>query len=117
MLLLAILAQSAEQDAARLMAEHRNLTRARIECRLDTGSDDVVVCANRQADRWRVPFITPDAGDPKIIDVHGERERLIARPNNCAEIRLMAYGCGMFGASATAGARGVGIERPRPLAP
>jgi hypothetical protein len=117
MLWLTILIQTPDETAARLMDEHRTLTRARIECRLDQSEDDVIVCANRQADRWRVPFITPAAGDPKVIDVHGERARLIAQPNNCAEMRLMAYGCGMFGASASASGRASGSRnhaRSRP---
>ena len=43
--------------------------------------DEIVVCAARTADRFRVPLVTPPAeGDPKAVDALGERERLLAVP-------------------------------------
>lgn len=117
MLLMMLIGQAAASDASRIMAETRALTRATVDCDAKRTGNDILVCAARDADRWRVPFLTPEAGDPAIEDVHAERERLIARPNNCAEMRLMAYGCGMAGVSATTRGQGVELETPRPLAP
>lgn len=116
MLALMLLLQTTPSAAA-LIAETRALTRATTECRMQRDGDDIVVCARRDADRWRVPYLIPTPGDPKAEDAPGDTERLIARPNACAEMRLMAYGCGMAGVSATAGARGVGVHTLRPLAP
>jgi hypothetical protein len=106
------------QTVPDLMADHARMTRAEIACHATADGDEIVVCALRDADRYRVPYITPTAGDPRIVDVPGERARLIARPNNCEEKRLDFTGCGMVGASMTAGnGRGVLLEKARPLAP
>ncbi|PCD02297.1 hypothetical protein COC42_12700 [Sphingomonas spermidinifaciens] len=117
MLAMLLMVQAESIDAARLVAETRVLTRATIECRSRSEGADIIVCARRDADRWRVPFVTPDPGAVDRDDVPGERSKLIARPNNCAEMKLMAYECGMVGASMTAGGRGTRLEAPRPLAP
>lgn len=106
------------QTAPDLMVEHARLTRAEIACEATSNGDEIVVCALRDADRYRVPYITPTPGDPKIVDVPGERARLIARANNCAEMRLDFTGCGMAGVTMTAGnGRGVGVEKARTPAP
>ena len=117
MLALLLMMQAGGVDAARLVAETRALTRVAVDCRSRREGEEITVCARRDADRWRVPFVTPDPGAIDRDDVPGERSRLIARPNNCAEMKLMAYECGMVGVSMTAGGRGTRWEAPRPLAP
>ncbi|WP_294261809.1 hypothetical protein [uncultured Sphingomonas sp.] len=117
MLALMLMIQAAPVDAARLVAEARFLTRAIVECRQSREGEAITVCARRDADKWRVPFVTPDPGAIDPDDVPRERSKLIARPNNCTEMKLMAYECGMAGASMTSGNRGTRFEAPRPLAP
>lgn len=117
MLALWLMMQAVPMDAARLMADVRALTRATVECRQERAADAITVCARRDADKWRVPFVTPDPGAIDPDDVPRERSKLIARPNNCTEMKLMAYECGMVGASMTSGGRGTRFEAPRPLAP
>ncbi len=117
MLGLMLMVQAAPVDTARLVAETRLLTRATVECHRERAGDEITVCARRDADKWRVPFVTPDPGAIDPDDVPTERSKLIARPNNCTEMKLMAYECGMAGVSMTSGGRGTRFEAPRPLAP
>ncbi|WP_315762758.1 hypothetical protein [Sphingomonas sp. Y38-1Y] len=117
MLAMLLLVQASAADPARLVAETRALTRAAVECRAERQGEEIVVCARRDADKWRVPFVTPDPGAIDPDDVPTERARLIAQPNNCTEMKVMAYGCGSVGVSMTTGGRGTRFEAPRPLAP
>ncbi|WP_052134309.1 hypothetical protein [Sphingomonas sp. 37zxx] len=115
-LLLSLLQASA--DPQQLLATHARLTQAEVPCHATADDREIVVCTARDADRFRVPYITPTEGDPNIVDVPGERSRLIAQTNNCQEMRYNMTGCGMTGVSMTAGnGRGVGVEKPRPPAP
>ena len=107
--------QSATPVDTALVA-YREKTRATTRCIHGTG-DDVVVCGRRNADRYRVPLIEHDAGDPKHQGVPAERERLLARTDNCEEKSLFLVGCGMAGVSMTVGAGGVNVRGERPIAP
>ncbi len=117
MLALWLMMQAIPTDAARLVADARALTRATVDCRQDQATDEIVVCARRDSDRWRVPFVTPDPGAIDPDDVPAQRERLIAQPSNCAEMRIMAYGCGAVGVTMHSGRGGTRLESLRPLAP
>jgi hypothetical protein len=117
--LLALQASSAASDPVdRLLADHDAATRASIPCRATDRKDEIVVCALRDADRWRVAYIVPDAGARSPDDVPAETARLLNQGNNCRNMALSVAGCGMVGASATVGnGRGLYVERARPLAP
>lgn len=114
-LLLVVMAQQANVEAA--LAQYREATRAEYRCDPTSRAGEIVVCALRDADQYRVPFLEPTPGDPKIIDAIGEREKLVkVVPITCG-LSTSFEGCGMFGATATASDRGVGVSRPRPIAP
>lgn len=55
MMLLA--AQDGDQVAAS-MGNYRVLTRADVPCERPNDSDEIVVCGARNADKYRVPFVT-----------------------------------------------------------
>jgi hypothetical protein len=117
-LVLIIAAQSADAEAA--LAHYRAATAAGPRCGAAAANPrDVVVCARRSADRYRLPLIVQDAGNPKSQDVPGERERMLARTTNCQEKSLFLIGCGKagVGAKASFGADGIHGARLRPLAP
>lgn len=116
-LLLVVMAQQANVDVA--MAQYREATRAEYRCEADAESGEIVVCALRDADEYRVPILEPTPGDPRIIDAIGERERLVKMPHLACGLAASYEGCGMIGATATATAnsRGVGVSKPRPIAP
>ncbi|MCA1523485.1 hypothetical protein I6F14_36740 [Bradyrhizobium sp. IC3069] len=102
------------------MATARRKTAAEAGCTFDPDATDITVCGLRNADRFRVPFVGYEPGDPRAESVSGERDRLLARTNNCEERRAIAVGCGMFGAHMTTSARGTsvaGVAQQRELAP
>jgi len=105
----------AGQSTAGMMAVYEDKTHGDAHCAAPSGGD-VVVCGRRAADRYRVPFIEYDAGDPRHEGVPAERERLLARTNNCEEHSTFLVGCGMAGVTVSS-LHGVMLEGERPLAP
>lgn len=97
---------------------YRRLTRATPHCEARTSADEIAVCGRRDADRYRVPLIEHDPGDPAHEGVAAERERLLARTSNCREKSLFLVGCGSAGATASAGfgRDGIGTPHLRPMA-
>ncbi|KQN86804.1 hypothetical protein ASE90_05775 [Sphingomonas sp. Leaf67] len=102
--------------AAAMIARARSLTQVAQACRADADTDEIVVCARRNADRFRVPLSTPPAdGDPRAVDALGERERLLAVPQPSCGTAAFLQGCGFVGVTAST-RRGGSIAAPRPLA-
>ncbi len=103
--------------AAQALAEYSTKVTGAVRCPRG-GGDEVVVCARRDADRYRVPLKTPPMpGDPKHEGVHEERDRLLVKRNECAEKSSFLVGCGFAGVTVgnRTGVRLRGEERP--LAP
>ncbi|MFV0623003.1 hypothetical protein ACBY01_03185 [Sphingomonas sp. ac-8] len=114
-LLLVVMAQQGAAETA--LTRYRNATRAEYRCERSEAENEVTVCALRDADRFRVPILEPTPGDPKIVDAISERNRLVKMPALACGLQTSFEGCGMFGATATVNSNGVGVSRPRPLAP
>ena len=113
--MLLVLAQDGGAAAA-MMARARDLTRIVQPCRTDAEPDEIVVCAARNADRFRVPLtIGPVEGDPRAVDALGERERLLAVPQPSCGTAAFLQGCGFVGVTAST-RKGGSIGRARPLA-
>ncbi len=106
-------------DAAEIVAASKMLTRAEHRCAVGAVSSDIVVCRARDADRFRVPFIAYDAGDPRAETVLAARDRWIARPTPCQAHGPYLVGCGAVGVSASVkfGASGAGKPQWRGFAP
>jgi len=96
------------------MDRYREATRATIDCH--GKSDDIVVCGRREADRYRAPLTVIDPDDPKNETVAAERERLLAKTNNCQEKSTFLVGCGAAGVSVSTRS-GVSLMGERPIAP
>lgn len=109
------LAMQVAPDVDQAMARYRDQTRAAADCRDRTG-DDILVCSRRDADRWRVPLVQIDPADPKNQSVATERDRLLARTDNCQEKSTFLVGCGMAGVSVSTRS-GVSLIGERPIAP
>ena len=111
-----VLAASALPDigTAAALDQHRRLTSVEPRCREARG-DEIVVCGRRDADRYRVPLIEYDAGDPRTETVMGQRERLQNKTTPCQARGPYLVGCGMVGVtvSSTIGRNGI---KYRPLA-
>ena len=88
-------------------------------CPTEIDTTTITVCGMRQADRYRVPLIVHDAGDPMHESVMAERTRLMAPTDNCREKSLFLVGCGSAGVGVSTSARGTGVYglAERPIAP
>lgn len=101
---------------AEMMARARSATQVLQPCRRDAEPDEIVVCAGRNADRYRVPLSTaPADGDPKAVDALGERERLLRVPQGACGTGAFLQNCGFVGVTAST-RRGGSVGAPRPLA-
>lgn len=114
-LVMVVMAQQSTAQTA--LARYRDATRAEYRCERSEAANEVTVCALRDADQFRVPILEPTPGDPKIVDAIAERERLVTMPALACGLQTSFEGCGMFGATATVNSRGVGVSKPRPIAP
>ena len=113
-MLFVLMAWQAATDLDTALDRYREKTRATIECQASQ-ADDIVVCGRRAADKFRLPLIAVDPGDPKKEGVPAERERLLARTNNCEEMSTFLVGCGKAGvtmSTRTGVTLGGGGERP-----
>lgn len=110
--LLLLVQQVPSVDAA--LSHYRELTRVEPGCRRGPQTDEVVICARRQADRYRVPLAisydgdeNPDKRVAKLLDT---------APPPCGE-GAFTVKCGAVGVSATMGAGRPPRVSLRPLAP
>ena len=115
MLALLLLFAAPTEDPATVIARSSSLI-AGDRCTTDSNKTDITVCGRRRADRFRVPFVVHDAGDPKHEAVRVERDRLLNRTNPVQDLSPFLVGGGMAGVtvSSTTGVSGV---TNRPLAP
>lgn len=112
-LLILTLAAPAQAD---VIDTYRDRTSVEPRCRAAAG-DEIAVCGRRDADRYRVPFVSTSApGDPKTTNVPEERSRLVATQNSCEQRGAYVYGCGMVGVKVST-KLGSGKVEYRPLAP
>ena len=102
-----------QSDALRAYAEK---TSVEPRCRAPRDGE-ISVCARRNGDEYRLPYIEYDAGDPDHAGVPAERAALIAQKNNCEEMRAVLVGCGMVGVSVGASFGPGAKPKVRPLAP
>jgi hypothetical protein len=60
MLLLSMMLLAAQDGdpVSSAMTSYRTLTRGDVPCERPDGDDEIVVCGNRAADRYRVPFVS-----------------------------------------------------------
>jgi hypothetical protein len=108
-ILLPSAASHAEVSVEDALAQHRELTRSEPLCRNASG-DEIVVCGRREADRYRVPLIVRDPGDPAGEGVAAERERLQHVTTPCDARGAFLIGCGMVGVSVGTALDGSGLR-------
>jgi hypothetical protein len=107
----------AAQAAPDLVATATARTTVESRCIYDPHGTDVTVCGRRNADRFRVPFVVHDPGDPRHEGVAAERARLLHRTNPVDDLTPFLVGNGMAGVTMTVGGDGVATGGYRPLAP
>jgi hypothetical protein len=101
------------------LKEFRDKVRGDVPCMRTADENEIVVCARRDADRYRVPLITTSAGR----EASGERLRRLLSPDAagyvpCGKGAFMAK-CGSVGVGATidSGGNTRVSTALRPLAP
>jgi hypothetical protein len=105
--------QAAEPPA---IEKYQAMTRVEPRCSAPKVSNEIVVCGRRRADRWRVPYLLKEAGDPSIQNVSAERNGLIPTTTPCQDRSIFLVGCGKVGLTASAGIGGGQGVKLRPLA-
>lgn len=116
--MLAMMLLAAAPETAAILDAYRARTRGEVPCDTPAPGEEIIVCGARKADRYRVPFIGYDAGDPRAETVAEERERLQYRTTPCQDRGPFLIGCGSIGVKAHSsfGAAGIGTPTLRPLA-
>lgn len=106
MLLLSVMllaAQDGDQVAAS-MSNYRVMTRADVPCERPNDSDEIVVCGAREADKYRVPFVSASGRDSvplRTSTLTRDYQRM-----ECGQTAFTAQCGSMFGVSATISADG-----------
>jgi hypothetical protein len=95
---------------------YQQLTSVEPRCARPTSDREILVCGNRRADRWRVPYVGYEVGDPRAETVSAERNRLASEPKLPCGVGAFLAGCGMVGVSVGTNFSPGGL-RLRPLAP
>ncbi len=115
MIALALLMMLAPEDAGELLARSRAVIGGE-RCQANPDATDITVCGRRRADRFRVPLVEHDAGDPRREPVPVERDRLLARTNPVKELSPFLVHGGMTGVTVSSRS-GLTGATARPLAP
>ncbi|MCI1142375.1 hypothetical protein MOP88_08780 [Sphingomonas sp. WKB10] len=115
MIWMMLLAVQAGDDAQELIGRSRDVI-AGERCVADPNTTDITVCGRRRADRFRVPLIVHDAGDPRYEAVAVERDRLLHCTNPVEELSPFKVGGGMAGVTMNS-RNGLTGTTDRPLAP
>lgn len=115
--LLAMVAAPASAQERATMGNYQAMTRVEPRCSAPRAGNEIVVCGRRRADRWRVPYILKEAGDPTIQNVSAERNGLIATTTPCQDNSVFLVGCGKgVGISVSTAIGGGSGVKLRPLA-
>lgn len=94
------------------IAAYRRKTTVERSCVTDPHSTDLTICGRRRADRFRVPFVGPAAGDRGVQHVSAERNRLLYRRTPVQDLSPFLVGGGLAGAHvSTRGGVGPGEAR------
>ncbi|WP_232318362.1 hypothetical protein [Sphingomonas sp. TDK1] len=101
-----------------ILADYHSRTQAEIPCRAPNDQGEIVVCSRREADRYRVPFVSPDLSRDSDA---ARLNRLIGDPvqqgfTPCGE-GAFTVRCGKVGVTATVGFDGKVKMQQRELAP
>lgn len=117
MLLLGLLLIAQDAGLGAVIKDYREKTRAEVPCAGPQDDNEIVVCARRDADRYRVPLVTASAGR----EASGERLNYLLSSDAagfvpCGKGAFMVR-CGSVGVGVTMDSGGGMRTSERPLAP
>ena len=115
---LVTLAASVQAAEPPVVQKYHAMTRVEPRCSAPKAGNEIIVCGRRRADRWRVPFVGYEAGDPRNEGVSDERNRLASEPRPpCGTTAFFSTSaCGMVGVTASIGIGPGGGLKMRKLA-
>lgn len=117
-MLLALLLFAQDSTVSTVLADYHTQTRAEVPCRAPTNEGEIVVCARRTADRYRVPFVAPDlsrdSDAARLNRLLGDKMQQGTTP--CGQGAFLVR-CGKVGVSASVGFDGNVRMQERELAP
>lgn len=109
-----LLATPALADEPTVLDRYRAFVSAGVSrCDNPRDTSEILVCARREGDRYRVPFVGYEAGDPRGESVKDERERVMANPPLPCGIGAILAHCGFVGVTVGLdfGVSGTSIKR------
>ncbi len=110
-----LVAPSVAQEPV-VLGKYLAMTRVEPRCSAPRAGNEIIVCGRRRADRWRVPFIFKEPGDPSIQNVSAERNGLIPTTTPCQDNSGFLVGCGKVGIGISTAIGGGSGVKLRPLA-
>jgi hypothetical protein len=113
---LAMIAVPAQAEERATMRKYLAMTQVEPRCSAPRAAGEIVVCGRRKADRWRVPYLLKEAGDPSIQNVSAERNGLIPTTTPCQDNSIFLVGCGKVGIGISTAIGGESGVKLRPLA-
>jgi hypothetical protein len=114
--LLVMLAMPAQAEERATIRNYLAMTQVEPRCSAPRAAGEIVVCGRRRADRWRVPYLLKEDGDPSIQNVSAERNGLIPTTTPCQDRSIFLVGCGKVGLSVSTAIGGGSGVKLRPLA-
>jgi hypothetical protein len=115
-IVLSMLATPAQAEEPTVMRTYQAMTQVEPRCSVPRAGSEIVVCGRRRADRWRVPYLLKEDGDPSIQNVSAERNGLIPTRTPCQDRSIFLVGCGKVGLSVSTAIGGGSGVKLRPLA-
>lgn len=97
--LIAVPANAETPTAETALMTYIELMATRPNCKRARAANEITVCGRRDADKYRVPLITYDVGDPRAEGFWGERARLQNQTTPCQDNSVFLVGCGSVGVS------------------
>jgi hypothetical protein len=88
-----------EDKVAVLVKTHIALTSVEPRCKGSVRSDEINVCARRDAYQFRLPLVGFEKGDPRGETFDENRLRLQHKTTPCQDRGPFLVGCGMVGVS------------------
>ncbi len=99
--LIAFQANAENLTAETALTTYTERMATRPNCKRASAANEINVCGRRDADKYRVPLIIYDAGDPRAEGLWGERARLQHQTTPCQDNSVFLVGCGSVGVSVT----------------
>lgn len=94
--LLTLNAPAWAQTSTSALESYNEKTSVTVRCARPAG-EQIIVCGRRAADRWRVPFVGFESGDPQGRSVSDQRNRLASEPPVKCGTEAFLRNCGMAG--------------------